>query len=375
MAFTLPAVPPDVLARIPSPAMVVFRDRVTQNIDQMIRMAGSVTRLRPHCKTHKMAAVVRLLAERGITKHKAATVAEVEMLAEVGASDVMLAYNPVGPNVARVVELGRKFPNCRISVTADHAGPIAELASAAERAGRPIHVALDINPGLNRTGIVPEGELALDLVRQIAASRALRFAGFHVYDGQQRQQLLADRRQSVQKEWPRVLDLRQRCEAAGIPVPAIVCGGTPTFPVYAEMPDSAIELSPGTCIFHDAGYGSNFPDLPFQPAAAVLTRVISRPSTDRLTLDLGNKAIAADPPKGQRAYFPELPDAVQDIHNEEHLALVTANAARFQPGDCLFAIPMHVCPTSALYERVIVIDNGKIVDEWTVTSRNRCLTI
>lgn len=375
MNFTLPAVRPEVLARIASPAVLVFRDRLQTNIDQMIGMAGSVDRLRPHCKTHKMSAVAKLLMARGIRRHKAATVAEVEMLAEAGARDVMLAYNPVGPNIDRVIRLITHFDKCRLQVTADHALPIAEMSAAATAAGVRINVALDVNPGLNRTGVASDSDEAFRLVQQIATASGLQFSGFHVYDGHQRHQLLTDRRRAVLAEWPRVEALRQRCETAGIPVPAIVCGGTPTFPVYAEMTDPVIELSPGTCLFHDAGYGSNFPDLPFEPAAAVLTRVISRPTSDRLTLDLGNKAIAADPPKGSRAFFPELPDAVQETHNEEHLVLVTAEASRFKPGDCLLAIPMHVCPTSALHERVVVMESGQIVDEWTVTARNRCLSI
>jgi D-serine deaminase-like pyridoxal phosphate-dependent protein len=203
----------------------------------------------------------------------------------------------------------------------------------------------------------------------------LRSAGFHVYDGHQRQLNLDERKAAVAEQWPRVIALRTQCEAAGAKVPALACGGTPTFPCYAAMPDPTIELCPGTCVFHDAGYGSNFPDLPFSPAAAVVTRVISRPAADRVTLDIGNKAVAADPPRGARMFLPDMPNAVQEIHSEEHMGLVTPDAARFQPGDVVMAIPMHICPTSALYDKVAVIEDGHITGYWDVTSRNRKLTI
>jgi D-serine deaminase-like pyridoxal phosphate-dependent protein len=72
--------------------------------------------------------------------------------------------------------------------------------------------------------------------------------------------------------------------------------------------------------------------------------------------------------------IPELPDAVQDIHSEEHLVLVTPEAARYQPGDVLLAIPVHVCPTSALYDRAVVVEGGRVLDSWEVTSRNRRIT-
>jgi D-serine deaminase-like pyridoxal phosphate-dependent protein len=115
--------------------------------------------------------------------------------------------------------------------------------------------------------------------------------------------------------------------------------------------------------------------MDFEPAVVMLTRVISRPSPDRLTCDLGNKSVASDPPKGQRVFFPDLPDAVQVLHNEEHLVLQTPLAERYQPGDELYAIPRHVCPTSALHRQAYVIDGGKLVEMWDVTARDRFLTI
>ena len=77
MSAALPEVDPAILATLHSPSLLVFADRVRINIDRMNATAGSVQRLRPHCKTHKMAEVVRLLLEKGILKHKAATIAEV----------------------------------------------------------------------------------------------------------------------------------------------------------------------------------------------------------------------------------------------------------------------------------------------------------
>jgi D-threonine aldolase len=141
------------------------------------------------------------------------------------------------------------------------------------------------------------------------------------------------------------------------------------------MTDPAIELTPGTCVLWDAGYGELFSDLKFRPAALLLTRVVSRPTADRLTLDLGTKAVASDPPLGKRVVFPDLPDARQVIHNEEHLVLETARAADFQPGDELLAIPRHICPTSALYKEMFVVSEGRIIGQWPVTARDRRLTI
>jgi D-serine deaminase-like pyridoxal phosphate-dependent protein len=375
MKQSLPAIESLTLDSLASPLMVIFRDRLLANLDSMLVMAGHPGRLRPHCKTHKMDQIIRLWVERGVTKHKAATVAECEMLAAAGATDVLLAYNPVGPNIQRVVSLAATFPGCRFSVTTDHEKPLQLLSAAAAKAKVTIGVMLDVNVGMNRTGICPDDPAAVPLYVQTSKLPGLRAAGFHIYDGHQRQTSLNERKAAVASQWTAILELQEQCQAAGASVPALACGGTPTFPCYAEMDDPGLELCPGTCVLHDSGYGNHFPDLPFEPAAAVITRVVSRPASDRMTLDIGNKAVAADPPKGSRVYFPDLPDAVQDSHNEEHMGLITADADHYEPGDVLLAIPMHICPTSALYDRVAIIDKGKIAEYWDVTSRNRKITI
>ena len=67
-------------AEIPSPALLVYPDRVEENIRRMIRVAGGVGRLRPHMKTNKLPEVIRMQMDQGITKFKCATIAEAEMV-------------------------------------------------------------------------------------------------------------------------------------------------------------------------------------------------------------------------------------------------------------------------------------------------------
>jgi len=68
-------------SEIITPAVVLFVELLEQNLDKMIEIAGDPARLRPHCKTHKMAEVIRRELRKGIVKHKCATFAEAEMLA------------------------------------------------------------------------------------------------------------------------------------------------------------------------------------------------------------------------------------------------------------------------------------------------------
>ena len=121
------------VADIPSPALLVYPDRVERNIRRMIEIAGGVERLRPHMKTNKLREVVRMHLDQGITRFKCATIAEAEMAAVSGAPDVLLAYQPVGPNVKRFVRLVETFSGTQFSAVADDEATIRALS---ERGGR-----------------------------------------------------------------------------------------------------------------------------------------------------------------------------------------------------------------------------------------------
>src|SRR3954454_2217692 len=118
------------VASVFSPALLFYKDLIRKNIARAIEIAGNPERLRPHAKTHKTREIVRLELEAGITKHKCATLAEAEMLAGCGAPDVLIAYNLVGPNCARLARLLRAYPDCRFSVLADHPAGVESLSRA-----------------------------------------------------------------------------------------------------------------------------------------------------------------------------------------------------------------------------------------------------
>jgi D-serine deaminase-like pyridoxal phosphate-dependent protein len=268
-----------------SPALVVFPELIRKNIARVIEMAGSPDRLRPHAKTHKTREIARMLLDAGVTKHKCATIAEAEMLASIGAPDVLIAYPLVGPTVGRLVHLIRKFPGTKFSTLIDHPDAARSLASGLAAAGVSVGAILDLDVGQHRTG-VPVGDEALALYE--LASRLPGFTpnGFQLYDGHNNQPDRAEREQAVREFIQPVLALRAKAEAKGIPVPRLVCGGTPSFPVYAGMKDvPGIECSPGTFVLHDAGYGPKYADLAgITPAAVLITRVVSRPTANRVTL-------------------------------------------------------------------------------------------
>ena len=154
-------------AEIASPALLVYPDRVEENIRRMIRMAGGAERLRPHIKTNKLPEVIRMQMDQGITKFKCATIAEAEMVAACGAPDVLLAYQAVGPNIHRLIQLVRTFPGTGFSALADDEGTIRALSGAAVSAGVTVNLFLDLDCGMHRTGVAP-GPGAVELYRLIS---------------------------------------------------------------------------------------------------------------------------------------------------------------------------------------------------------------
>lgn len=362
-------------SKIFSPALLFYKELIVRNIAKAVEMAGAASRLRPHAKTHKTREIIELELQAGITKHKCATIAEAEMLASTGAHDVFLAYNMVGPNCARIAELAKKFPQVRFAVTADDSQALLDLSKALQVAGSSVDVLLDLDVGQHRTGMMP-GDQAEKLYEQITTLPAITPGGFHVYDGHQHQEDPVERKSAVIRALEPVLEMRDSLERRGLPVPRLICGGTPTFPIYAGLDFPGLELAPGTFVLHDSGYGMRFSDLSgFTPAALLLTRVVSRPTATRVTMDLGYKALASDPPAGKRCRLLDVPDYEPVLQNEEHFVIETPAAANYRPGDVVFAIPMHVCPTVHVHREAHVIEGGRVTQKWEIVARDRCLTI
>ena len=358
-------------AEIASPALLLYRDRIEHNLRKMIEIAGSPQRLRPHVKTHKLGQLIQRQVELGITKFKCSTIAEVEMTAEGGGTDIMLAMPCVGINAHRLALLALRYPHVRFSTIADHEDTVRIVAAAAQQHAVNIGVYLELDCGMSRTGIVP-GERARFIAHSIKEAPRLHFAGLHAYDGHIHDSSLETRRQRCEACFAPILAFRKELEGEGLIVKEFVAGGSPTFPLHAEHADRT--LSPGTTVLWDFGYADRLPDMPFLPAAVLLTRVISKPGHDRITVDLGHKSVAAENPH-PRVRFEELPEALALMQSEEHLVLEVEQRDRFEIGQALHGIPLHVCPTVALHGEAVIIDNMQATERWPILARNRKITI
>ncbi len=356
-------------ASIDSPALLIYADRVDANIRACLELAGSADRLRPHIKTCKSSAVVKKMLAAGITRFKCATIAEAELLGQVGAADVLLAYQLTKRKAMRWLALMERYPATRFATVIDNSDTAVLLSEMATTSGSTLSVYIDLNVGMNRTGIVPE--LALALYKEIAALPSLQLLGLHAYDGHINDANETIRKEQMAKAFAPADALRESIVAAGLHKPSLIAGGSPTYPLHVVRPDQ--ECSPGTFVFWDASYLENYPEQPFIPAALILTRVVSIPSPGRYCIDLGHKAVSAEMALEKRVRLVGLPDVQIIGHSEEHMVITTSTLLRI--GDTLYALPHHICPSVALHEFALAIEEGLVVDRWPIEARKRLLTI
>ena len=355
---------------IDSPALVVYPGRVRENIAKAIQMVGDVSKLRPHVKTNKMTEVCQLMMDAGITKFKCATIAEAEMLAQIGAPDVLLAYQPVGPKMERLVKLIQAYPNTRFSCLIDSKEIAAQLSGLCKQKGISLPVFIDVNNGMNRTGIAPQQ--VMDLLREIKDYQGIKIAGLHGYDGHIRDSDIAVRQAKSDEAFKGIETLWQQAAQLLHEPLKVVMGGTPTFPTHAHR--AGVECSPGTFVFWDWGYKHILPDEPFEYAALLISRIISVIDEHTICTDLGHKSVAAENPL-PRVHFLNAPDVIPVNQSEEHLVLQVPEGNEYKAGDVLYGVPVHICPTVALYDKAYVIEDNNMTDDWKVIGRNRSINI
>ena len=347
--------------QILTPALLFYPERIKSNIQEMIRITGLPDRLRPHVKTYKCKEIVQLQLEAGISKFKCATLAEGQMLADEGVKDILVAYPLIGPAQKKFIELGEEFRETEISVLVDHADQLRQWKKITNSS---VSIFMDLNVGMNRTGISPES--AFEIIQNLDGQFQLK--GLHVYDGHIHDQNPERRKETTEKSFQPVNELIDLLRNHGVETVELVCGGSITFPIHAVHPERT--LSPGTTLLWDQGYSSNFPDLKFDTASVLLTRVISKPDAHLLCLDAGHKSVASEM-DDQSLLFPQIPEAEFRTHSEEHLVIEVQDSSKWAIGDVLYGIPWHICPTVALHETAMVIESQKVVGQWNIVARKR----
>jgi 3-hydroxy-D-aspartate aldolase len=355
---------------IDTPALVIDLDAFESNLDTMAALlAPTGVKLRAHAKTHKSPIIAKLQMARGAVGNCVQKVAEAEVLAWGGISDILVSNEVVGANkLARLCALSRL---AKVAVCADDAGQVAAIEQAAADAGIRMTVLVEIDVGAGRCGVQP-GPDAVALATRIAVSKHLIFGGLQAYQGSaQHKRTPAERHTliggAVDAARRTVEQLRQQ----GLDCAIVGGAGTGTFEIESKS-GIYTEMQAGSYVFMDADYARNLdeagaPVSTFRHALFVLSTVMSQAQVGVAVLDAGHKAVAVDsglPTIWQR------PDIRYTSASDEHGKLqYGSETATPKVGEKLRLVPGHCDPTVDKFNWYVGVRNGRVECLWPVAAR------
>jgi D-serine deaminase-like pyridoxal phosphate-dependent protein len=381
-----------------TPCLLVRLDILRDNIRRMASLAAeNHVALRPHAKTHKCVRIARLQVEQGAAGITVSKIAEAEVMAEGGLTDICVAY-PIPPSkVPAFYDLSRR---ASVSVVTDSFRSAEALGAFFSARGAAAPVFLKVDVGLGRCGVDPESGDAVELARRIAALPGLSFRGILTHAGQVYAapgETVDERRERVREisllERATMLRFAERLEAAGIPVRGVSVGSTPTAwffrqagPGPGRTKPSITEIRPGNYVFHDGTQiRLGAAGLP-QCALTVLATVVSRPAKDRVIIDAGSKGISKESGVHVSAPTPEgygrllgcdadrsPVEGAGPVFNlsEEHGWVQVHPDCKLDVGDVVQVLPNHACTTVNLFDSIRIVKGGRVVDCWPVDARGR----
>ena len=362
----------DDVSRVMTPALAIYSEIVDSNISVTLELLdGNANRWRPHVKTAKLGFVMRRLVERGVENFKCSTTLELLTIIEAGASDVLLAYPSAGANAKRVTDIAGLNKAVRISALVENSAQIEAWR------GSRVGLFIDVNPGMNRTGLSQDrlGDL-VRLAREIT-SAGLEFRGLHYYDGHLAAHELPEREALAHRGYDHLMAIVTDFHKENIAIMEVITAGTPAFPcalTYTPFQHASFvhRASPGTVVYGDCTSLAHLPKAwGYRPAAVVVSTVVSQPTPTRITCDAGHKTVSADSGVPTCAVIGH-PELVPARPSEEHLPIdLTDGAQTLATGDTIYLVPRHVCPTVNNFDHAIIVEDGRIVGVERVTARGR----
>jgi D-serine deaminase-like pyridoxal phosphate-dependent protein len=370
---------------LPTPAVLIEQPRVLDNIDRMQEAADKRgIRMRPHAKTHKSAVIARWQIDRGAIGICCAKLGEAEAFAAEGFTDIRLPY-PLDPiNAARVVAL---LERTRLSFIVDHPDVARGWSDAMTRVGRTVDVLVKVDVGFHRCGIDPSPATAVPFLTLVSSLPGLNLKGLLSHAGQAYHAASeADLQSSAEAEAQTLQALALLAGEQGVQVDELSAGATPTAR-FSLQQDWLTEYRAGNYVYFDrtqVGLGAaSLSDC----ALTVLATVVSKPSADRIILDCGSKALAADAARG----FSPLPghgtilrglaitgashaddNLLVERLSEEHATVrAVSGTTPLEPGQRVRLVPNHSCVVSNLVDEAWLTNAETILGPMPVTARGK----
>jgi len=371
------------LPDIPTPALLLDRERLEANLDRMaVRAERLGVALRPHVKTHKCVEVARLQAARGARGFTVSTLPEAEILAASGFTDLTWAV-PLAPRkLGAALDLARRIT---LRFLLDDEGALLHLERAAAREEMTVHAWLKVDCGYHRAGVDPRGPEAASLAGRMARSSNIRFDGllthaghsYHAFEPKERLRIAREERDVV-------VDLAGRLREDGIQVPGVSVGSTPTMTAVDDL-TGVSEARPGNYAFFDLTQVALGSCRMADVAVSVLATVISHPpGAGRAVVDAGALALSMDAGPEAAALqagamgavlsdpAASAPDtslrleALSQEHGVVRPAAGSSLQGRLPVGSRVRIVPNHSCLATACHDTLYVVEEGRVVHEWRI---------
>ena len=362
-----------------TPCLLLEIERVRRNAERISEIAKrNNVRLRPHIKTHKCVEVGRIQTEGHDRAVTVSTLEEARAFARGGFTDITYAVPIERGKFADAIEILRS--GVKLNLLTDDTATVTALDEAADRAGACFDVFVKIDCGYHRAGVEPHTREATEIPRLISDAANLNFAGIlthagHSYNVKDQDEIAEIARQ----ERDVMVEHAERLRSAGIGVPTVSIGSTPTI-THVDHLEGVDEIRPGNYIFFDAfqatlgscGFGDT--------ALTVLTSVVHKNAARRkMIVDAGAIALSKD--TGPADLDPECGYGhVLDIEgrdtgmrvgglSQEHGKIEARDSEMFdriKVGDRLRILANHSCLTAAQHSHYNVVEDGRVVDRWEI---------
>jgi D-serine deaminase-like pyridoxal phosphate-dependent protein len=343
-----------------TPCVTILLDRLEENIARVQRLiAAHGMANRPHIKTHKIPAIGAMQIAAGAVGLTCQKLGEAEIFIDAGiANDLLITFNIVGDaKTSRLMDLSERVK--RLAVVTDNEVVLRGLSDAARSRGRTLPVLIECDAGFGRNG-VQRPEEALDLARLVDRLPGVAFEGLLVFPNNA----------------PRTLEFFTEAvslfRAAGVPLPTLSGGGTPSLGSLADYP-MMTEHRAGTYVYNDVMMVHSGVATWANCAMHVRTTVVSRPTEDRAIIDAGSKVLTREQYYVRNfGHVVEYPDAAVINLSEEHGVIdLSASDQKPRVGEVINIIPNHCCVVSNMVDEVFGLRNGQVELVWPVAARGK----
>lgn len=352
---------------LPTPALIVDRNRLKNNLERMAEIAAAANvKLRPHIKTHKSPFIAHWQQELGAAGVTVATIDEAEIMAYSGIKDIFMAY-PIA-EVHRAERLARLSRLAKVNVGVDSRVGVDILARAVNKYDAHLGVLIEIDTGLNRSGLASMESVA-KLATIISREPGLELRGIFTHAGHAHGEDAEGRERIGRAEGEITVEIARSLREAGFSIEEVSTGSTPSAATVAQVP-GVTEIRPGTYVFNDGSLVAVGLASWEQCALTVLATVVSKTAPNRCILDCGSKSLASDKQKGVPGFGTIKGQETISIAwlNEEH-GVIEGDSPNQGIGEKVEIIPNHACTVMNLFDEYYLVEDGLVLARIPVAAR------